>query len=107
MKMCCGRLDSDRVDNKFIFPILALVVAGFDWVFLYLGRRKLGYLTKPGVMIVLLVGIAVSLSFVEQQHALRWFGLAVFFFLVGDILLMLPREQFLGALIAFLLGHIA
>src|SRR5204862_3799682 len=35
-----------------------------------------------------------------------WFVAALLFSLVGDVLLMLPREQFVGGLGAFLVGHL-
>ena len=36
----------------------------------------------------------------------RWFVAALVFSLVGDVLLMLPREQFVGGLSAFLVAHL-
>ncbi len=36
-----------------------------------------------------------------------WFALALAFSLAGDVFLMLPKENFLGGLAAFLLAHLA
>jgi uncharacterized membrane protein YhhN len=38
---------------------------------------------------------------------LLWFGAGILFSLAGDMLLALPKEEFMGGLIAFLLAHIA
>lgn len=77
---------------------VAFAVAGLDWLSVARGWRRLGYLTKPGVMAVLAVALV-------QAGAGGLWLVAVLASLVGDVLLMLPRERFLGGLVAFLVAH--
>ena len=66
------------------------------------------YVAKPAVMVGL-VGLAVSLipGSPASEAARPWFVAALGLSLVGDVLLMLPRERFVGGLVAFLLAHLA
>lgn len=78
----------------------AALLAVLDWLTIARGWRRLGYLTKPGVMLALLVWAAahgVALPFL----------LALGFSLLGDVFLMLPEERFLAGLGAFLFAHLA
>ncbi len=79
---------------------VALGVAVLDWLCVSRRWRLLGYFTKPGVMWVLAMGLLA--------HGVDgvWL-LAVMASLVGDVLLMLPRERFLAGLVAFLGAHVA
>ena len=81
----------------------AALTAAADWTAVWFERRRLGWLTKPAVLLMLLAGFSLA----GGWHApLTWFGLALVFCLVGDILLMLPARAFIFGLAAFLLGHI-
>jgi uncharacterized membrane protein YhhN len=84
--------------------IIAAGTAVLDWLTLLFKWKRLGYLTKPGVILTLVVWLS---SNVGLKFPLAWFPLALTCSLIGDILLMLPNERFLGGLIAFLLGHLA
>ena len=55
------------------------------------------------------VWLAVDMSMLKggQLASMRWFFVGMFFCLVGDVLLALPKDRFLAGLIAFLLGHLA
>jgi uncharacterized membrane protein YhhN len=67
--------------------------------------RRLEYVCKPATLMALIVA-AVVLDPVAGADARRgWFVAALVFSLLGDVLLMLPREQFVGGLSAFLVGH--
>jgi uncharacterized membrane protein YhhN len=84
---------------------LAAVLAAGDWVAVARGNKRLEYFCKPAAMVAL-AGVAATLrpAVVAQQ---RWWLLALGLGLLGDILLMLPRDRFAAGLAAFLLGHIA
>lgn len=86
-----------------VLLLLSAVLAVLDWVAVARGLRLLEYVAKPGTMFLLLIWI---LARVGLQPSLVWFEFALVFSLAGDVLLMLPREQFLGGLIAFLVGHL-
>lgn len=92
--------------------LIALVIAILDWVAVVRKNIRLGYITRPGVMVALLVWLWVSagltsLSAHPEALPLRWFAWGLAFSLAGDVLMMLPRQQFIGALVAFLLAHLA
>lgn len=83
---------------------VALIVAIVDWVAVATQRKTLEYFAKPGVMLVLLIWLGQASGF---SGSLVWFGLGLLFSMAGDIFLMLPRERFIGGLVAFLLAHVA
>lgn len=87
---------------------IAIAIAAGDWFAVAFDRRRMGYFTKPAVMVALLFAVisgARALS--NPAPMLAWVALALFFSLLGDVFLMLPKERFLWGLAAFLLGHIA
>jgi uncharacterized membrane protein YhhN len=85
-------------------PWLALLLAALNWLAVGKGWRWLEVLAKPGTMLALLAWLG---PLTVGNSALFWFDLGLIFSLVGDVLLMLPRERFLGGLVAFLLAHVA
>lgn len=84
--------------------ILALLTAILDWIAVSKKLRRANYFLKPAVMILILAWLAAIGGF---SGTMRWFSLGILFSLGGDVFLMLPREQFIPGLIAFLLAHIA
>ncbi len=61
---------------------------------------------KPATMVALVVA-AVSLDPAPGADARqRWFVAALVLSLAGDVFLMLPREEFVAGLSAFLLAHV-
>lgn len=82
---------------------IALIVSLIDWIAVAKGWRRVEYIFKPAIMIVLLVWTWQVSGFEGQM---MWFGLGLLFSLFGDIFLMLPKEQFIAGLIAFLLAHV-
>jgi uncharacterized membrane protein YhhN len=92
------------------FAVAAVFAAG-DW--LACSRRetsrawqRVEYVCKPGTLAALVV-TAVVLDPVAGAGSRRaWFVAALVFSLTGDVLLMLPREQFVGGLAAFLVAHL-
>lgn len=89
--------------GSFFFS-LALVLAVANWIAVGRRWRRLEYLTKPGTLLALLAWLA-PFAFAESRLAGFLAGLVLS--LVGDVLLMLPRQQFVGGLVAFLLAHVA
>jgi len=89
------------------WPLLlfAAVAAVADWYAVAVANRRLEYVAKPAVMVAL-IGVALALS-PAAPAIVPWFVAAVALSLVGDVALMLPRERFVGGLVAFLLAHMA
>ena len=87
---------------------IALAIAVWDWFAVALSRRKLGYFTKPAVMLALLGAVLSGTSALGHPSTLlSWVAMGLFLSMWGDIFLMLPRERFTWGLAAFLTAHIA
>ena len=87
-----------------LWLILALIAALFEAIAVRQQNHKLELFAKPAVMILLLIWLYTSTGF---QGRAFWFGLGLFFSLIGDILLLNSSDQmFVLGLIAFLLTHI-
>lgn len=87
-------------------PLLALTLlaAILDWYAVHKGWKNLEYFLKPVTMVLLFgwfVGASGGLNGIAY-----WFGLGLLFSLAGDVFLMLPKEQFIAGLVAFLLAHL-
>jgi uncharacterized membrane protein YhhN len=67
--------------------------------------RRVEYVCKPAALLGLVVAAAVLHPAAGAGARRDWFVAALVFSLAGDVLLMLPREQFVGGLAAFLVGH--
>ena len=89
---------------SYALLLLVLLVSFLDWIAVAKKLKFLEYFAKPGVMILLLVWLWSVSGF--RGHIV-WFALGLALSLIGDIFLMLPREQFIAGLVAFLLAHIA
>ncbi len=90
----------------------ALFLAILEWIGEHKRIRWLIYLTKPLVLLTLLIWIEAQIRLSGFAHAgfgtpLGWFLVGLVCCLIGDIFLMLPERFFLVGLVAFLLGHIA
>ena len=84
---------------------IAGVFAVLNWVAVALKITPLEYVCKPLTMVAL---IATTLALDVPDETVRtWFLVALALCLIGDVLLMLPRDLFVGGLAAFLLGHVA
>ncbi len=84
--------------------LLALLTAPLDWLAVARRWKALEYVAKPAVMLFLLGYLWQETHF---RSPFGWFALALAFSLAGDIFLMLPRENFIGGLVSFLLAHLA
>ncbi len=83
--------------------ILIVIITLVDWYSVARRLKKVEYFAKPGVMIALLAWLWVVSRF---QGGVIWFAIGLACSLVGDVLLVLPREQFIAGLVAFLLAHL-
>lgn len=88
-----------------VFLGVAGIMAVTNWWAVTAGKRVVEWVTKPATM-VFLIAAAVALHPAHQSMRI-WIVIGLLFSLAGDVLLMLPEEQFVGGLVAFLLGHIA
>jgi uncharacterized membrane protein YhhN len=89
---------------RFTLFYCALAAAALNWLAVAKKWRYLEYITKPGTMLLLL-GWVWQHSYFRGE--LSWFALALFFSLLGDVFLMLPRQLFIAGLVAFLCAHTA
>ena len=90
---------------------LAAVFAAGDWV--ACARResstawqRVEFVCKPATLAALVIAAAVLDPVAGAGSRRAWFVAALVFSLAGDVLLMLPREQFVGGLAAFLVAHL-
>lgn len=83
---------------------LSLFIAIIDWFAVVKGWKNIEYIAKPAVMLALLVWLGSVGGF---HGPMTWFTLGLAASLAGDIFLMLPREQFIPGLVAFLLAHLS
>jgi uncharacterized membrane protein YhhN len=91
--------------------VAAAVFAVGDWVAVaHRGTtaawQRLEFVCKPATLTALVVAAATLDPAAGSDARRNWFVAALVFSLLGDVLLMLPEEQFLGGLVAFLLGHL-
>ncbi len=84
--------------------ILTFLAAALDWYAVYKGWKKLEYFLKPVTMVFLFSWL---ISTVGLNGIALWFGIGLILSMMGDIFLMLPKEQFIAGLVAFLLAHVA
>ena len=90
--------------------LVALIVTGCfavgDWSSRVRNDKRLEYVCKPGTLTALIV-VAVALDPASGASDRRaWFVAALVFSLLGDVLLMLPRDAFVAGLAAFLVAHV-
>jgi uncharacterized membrane protein YhhN len=85
----------------FFLALLAMIV---DWVGRLRSSKPLEYIGKPLAIVFLLAWLVQRTL---MAGGAGWFAIALAFSLVGDILLMLPSERFIGGLAAFFLAHLA
>ncbi len=87
---------------------MALAIAIWDWIAVALARRRLGYFTKPAVIVALLIAVLSGASTLPRpQPMLSWVAVGLLFSLLGDVFLMLPQEKFTWGLAAFMAAHVA
>ncbi len=88
---------------SFLLPA-CLITAILDWLAVARGWRRVEYIAKPAVMLLLLAWITTSIRLVGAPS---WFAIGIICSLAGDVMLLLPHVRFLPGLLAFLLAHLA
>jgi alkenylglycerophosphocholine/alkenylglycerophosphoethanolamine hydrolase len=87
--------------NPLLWLTLALAV--LDWYGLWKESTLIGYFTKPGTLLAL---TAWSYQVSGWQDGMLWFGIALVFSWLGDVLLIFPKRFFLAGLTSFLTAHL-
>ncbi len=88
-----------------IWRSLALILAGLEALAVWKKWSVLEYVARPAVLVCLFIWLFLRTAL---QGTALWFGVGVLFSLLGDVLLVIPRERmFLFGLAAFLLAHIS
>lgn len=89
----------------YIWFILALVFAALEVFAVSKNLQKLEFIAKPAVMVCLFLWLYTTTGL--QGNAF-WFGLGILFSLLGDVLMMVPRDSmFLLGVVVFLVAQIA
>jgi len=102
--MPCVCLDTTKREKQTInifWPVVYILIAAADWLAVYRGWKRVNYVTKPAVLLGLLLWFSLASGW---EGRLFWFGMALVFSLAGDVLLL--RPVFLAGLVAFLLAHV-
>jgi uncharacterized membrane protein YhhN len=86
-----------------VLIFIPILLAALNWWAADKDWKKLDYITKPATMLALIAWMVFE---VGARGPLIWFTLGFFASLIGDVCLMLPREQFIAGLVAFLLAHV-
>jgi len=90
----------------WILLTVAGVAAVADWTAVARDLRPLEYGAKPTVLVALTAAAAsIPTTHTDLVDRRWWFVAALGCCLVGDVLLMLRRNLFIGGLAAFLVGH--
>lgn len=82
----------------------ALAIAVLDWFAVARERRVLEYACKPAATLAFLAAAATLDP--ASDTARTWFCVALVACLLGDVLLMLPRDAFLAGLASFALAQV-
>jgi len=99
-------LDAAMFDPGPTLIVVTLAVAVADWIAVDAGNSRAEYVLKPLTLAVLL---AAAAAFRGGEPFARWLltVAALAFSLLGDVMLMLPRDLLRGGLAAFLVAHLA
>jgi uncharacterized membrane protein YhhN len=84
--------------------IATCLVAILDWLAVWRGWRRLGYIAKPLTIILLFAWLVFRTGL---RGPTAWFGIGLLFSLAGDVFLMLPPRFFMAGLASFSLVHLA
>lgn len=91
--------------DEALLPLIGfMLVAAVDWVAVGFTMKLVEYVAKP-LALVLLIDVALTIEPADSAQR-GWFVAALIFCVVGDVLLMLPKQRFVEGLSAFLLGHL-
>lgn len=88
-----------------LVALLTAADAVTDWTCVWSERRRLHYLTKPLVMVGLMVLVGLL---GDGEPAAWWLAVALFFGMLGDISMIgSSTRRFLGGVTLFFVGHLA
>jgi len=88
--------------NFWLFLTVLLIAA--DWTAIWQGWHRVKYYTKPAVLLLLSIWFWTVSAPVGSA---LWFGLGLFFSLVGDIFMMFSQRYFIYGMAAFLIAQVA
>lgn len=88
----------------FYLVFFAFSTAALDWVAVSQRWKKLEYIAKPMVIVILITCLLINGGY---QGPPIFFLTGLTFSLAGDIFLMLPEERFITGLVSFLIAHLA
>ena len=80
------------------------LVAILDWLAVWQGWRRVGYIAKPLTIILLFTWLVIQ---TRLQGSALWFGIGLLFSLAGDVFLMFSPRFFMAGLASFSLVHLA
>lgn len=83
-----------------LFFVIAF--AFLDWASTWKGWKIRLYIAKPATLLFLIIW---TIQVTGWQGGMVWFGIALIFSLIGDIVLLLNARFFLIGLFSFLLAH--
>ncbi len=89
----------------FLLLAFGLCAAVVNWVAVYREVKPAEYVAKP-LTLALFIAAAAAMEPTDDTVRL-WFVIALAFCLLGDVLLMIPRDWFVFGLGAFFVGHLA
>lgn len=85
--------------------VAAGVTAVANWWAVSTGHRRVEWVTKPAVMVLL---VAAAIVADPADGGVRaWVVVGLVFSLAGDVFLMLPTERFIEGLASFFVAHVA
>ena len=88
----------------FHLIVFAFVIAIIDWLAVIQKWKKLEYIAKPMVIVILIGWLLINGGY---QGPTTFFLIGLLLSLAGDIFLMLPDEKFMAGLVSFLFAHLA
>jgi uncharacterized membrane protein YhhN len=92
--------------TSWVLVMVMAVVAATDWYSVATSRTRLEYVAKPATMLALLA-VLHSLDRSGIGAIVAALTVAIMFSLIGDVLLMLPTDAFVGGLASFAVAHLA
>lgn len=91
-------------DASRIALLVAASIAVLNWIAVARRSEPLEYVSKPAVMVALIVAVAA----LNVDDPRRWaFVTALALSLLGDVFLMLPQDRFVLGVAAFFVAHLA
>jgi uncharacterized membrane protein YhhN len=85
---------------------LAAIFGVGDWIACARRATRLEYFCKPATLVALIAAACALDPAADAETRRLWFVAALVASLAGDVLLMLPRDLFVGGLAAFLVAHV-